>query len=264
VKTIRRIIVISLFSYTAAGIALFFMQTQMIYLPDDRKLADCSLPEGVEFWQQGEEHGLLGADGNANLLVFFHGNADMACDWRYLGVNHLNPLGYDVLVVEYPGYGGDGRKPSKLLIEGTIDTSYNWVAQQDYDKIVVMGYSLGTGAAAIYADRYGADQVILFAPFDSIYNVARGQGMVYPRALLTEDFDNIASLATVDADISILHGQDDKVIPASHSARLAIELQAMGRSVNRVVLTGLGHQDLFTGPIFDMFLQDVLPSGSGR
>ncbi len=257
-KTIRRIIAISLFSYTAAGFALFLMQTQIIYLPDDQKLADCNLPAGVEFWQQDDERGLLSDADNTNLLVFFHGNADMACDWRFLGVNHLNPLGYDVLVVEYPGYGGDGRKPSKQLIEATIDISHDWISQQNYDEIVLMGYSLGTGVAAIYAERYGADQVILFAPFDSIYNVARAQGLAFPRALLTEDYDNIASLANLNAPISIVHGAQDQVIPASHSANLEAELRRSGQTVTRIILLETGHTGLFANPFFDRFLKDVL------
>ncbi len=151
----------SLFSYAAAGIALFFMQGQLIYMPDDRQLADCNLPIGTTFWHQDNERGILADAGHDRLLIFFHGNADMACDWRYLGKNHLNTMGYDVLVMEYPGYGGDDRTPSKLLIEAMIDISHNWVSQQDYLGITVMGFSLGTGAASLYPERYGAEDNVI-------------------------------------------------------------------------------------------------------
>ena len=257
-KIISWMFAISLFSYTATGVALFFMQGQMIYMPDDLDLDGCNLPEGVEIWHQDSEQGLLADAGNTDLLVFFHGNADSACDWRFLAVNHLIPLGYDVLVVEFPGYGGDPRTPSKVLIETAIDSAADWVSGQEYDKIVLMGYSLGTGAASIYADRYGADQVILFAPYDSIYNVARAQGMAYPRFLLTEDFDNVRALHAVDAPIVILHGVADTVIPASHSAALEIELRAAGRNVTRSTLDGVGHLGLFDSPLFDEFMRETL------
>lgn len=257
-KLIRWIFGISLFSYTAAGVALFFMQGQMIYLPDERDLDDCTLPPNVAFWDHNGERGLLNEADNTNILIFFHGNADMACDWRYLGANHINALGYDVLVVEYPGYGGDTRSPGKTQIEAAIDASHDWVAAQGYAEIALMGHSLGTGAASIYAERYGADQVILFAPFDSIYNVARGQGMAYPRFLLTEDFDNAVSLADVNAPIAILHGAADQVIPASHSANLERELRASGHIVTRTVLEGVGHNGLFATPFFDQFIAEII------
>ncbi len=257
-QTISWIIAISLFSYTAAGLTLFLMQGKMIYQPDDQNLADCTLPEGAVFWQQNDEQGILSAAGNDKLLIFFHGNADSACNWRYLGVNHLNPLGYDVLVMEYPGYGGDARPPGKGLIEDMIVVSNAWVVAENYTETVVMGYSLGTGAASIYAAQFGADAVILFAPYDSIYEVARGQGIDYPRFLLTEDFDNITSLSDVDAPISIVHGALDQVIPASHSANLATVLQANGRDVTRRVLPNTGHTGLFETPFFDTFLTEIL------
>ena len=134
----------------------------------------------------------------------------------------------------------------------------DWVAAQEYAHVSVMGYSLGTGAAAIYAQDNGAAQVVLFAPFDSIYNVALAQGFKFPRALLREDFDNIAALTDVATPITIIHGEDDEVIAAKHSENLMRELAASGRDVRREVRAGVGHNGLFDNPPFDDFLRHTL------
>lgn len=247
---------ISSLYFLAAG-AVYSLQGDMLYFPNPTPLDECNTPEGVEIWQSGPEQGLI-ADADSNRLVlFFHGNAESACNWRYLGVNHLGPLGYDVLAFEYPGYSGDPRETSKLEIEAAVDNLHDWVAAQDYDKIYVMGYSLGTGVASIYAQDYPVHQVLLFAPYDSVYSVALGQGLIFPRFLLTEDFDNIAALESVAAPISILHGLQDTVIPAKHSANLFQALTASGREVIRETIN-TGHHGLFDSPAFDDYIASTL------
>ncbi len=257
-KILRGFIFLGVMTYGLAAAAAYFGQGKILYYPDTRPLADCNLPEGVEIWNEGGEQGLLATAGHENLLLFFHGNAGSACNWRFLGVNHLARLGYDVLVLEYPGYGGDSRTTSKQEIEVGLKVLADWVATQEYAHVSVMGYSIGTGAASIYARDNGAAQVVLFAPFDSIYNIALAQGLKFPRALLREDYDNIAALADVTAPITIAHGEADEVIPVTHSENLMRELQAVGRDVRREVRAGVGHNGLFESPAFDDFLRYTL------
>lgn len=244
--------------YFLAATAVYSLQGEMLYFPGDRALEDCDVPAGVELWQDGGEQGLLSQSGGNNLVLFFHGNSESACNWRYLGVNHLGPLGYDVLAVEYPGYSGDTRTPSKAAIVASLDVVDAWVDTQDYDHVYLMGYSLGSGAASLYAQKFGAYQVLLFAPYDSVYDVALGQGMLFPRFLLREDFDNIQALAGLDAPITILHGAADTVIPAQNSANLFAALLADGRDVKREVLVNTGHSGLFDSPAFDIYIRENL------
>ena len=257
-RFLRGILFLGVLGYGLAAAAAYLGQGRMLYAPDDKALGDCALPEGVEVWNSGIEQGLLSDANHDNLLLFFHGNAGSVCSWRYLGVNHAAVLGFDVLVLEYPGYGGDARKPGKGEIESGLKTLSAWVSAQNYTRVTVMGYSLGTGVAGLYARNFGADQVILFAPFDSIYNVALAQGLAFPRVLLREDFDNMQTLAAVNAPITIIHGADDVVIPVDHSLQLQINLTANGRDVRREVRAGVGHYGLFESPGFDTFLKHTL------
>ena len=230
----------------------------MVFHPPTRALASCNLPAGVAPWAYQGEQGLLAGQGGRKLLLFFHGNAGDACNWRYLGVNHLNKLGYDVLVLEYPGYGGDARAPSMQGVEAVVAAAAGWAEAQGYRQKVAMGYSLGTGAAAVFARDHGADKVVLFSPYDSIYNVAWSMGMVFPRVLLKTDFDNVAALSGLDAPVYIVHGARDFVIPARFSEALAGQLEASGGVVSRQVLAGVGHNGLFDSPRFDAMIQGIL------
>ncbi|MEE9455239.1 MAG: alpha/beta fold hydrolase [Paracoccaceae bacterium] len=257
-QKLRVFVLLPMVLYILATLGVYFWQDKLLYFPDTKTLSECDLPEGVEIWRAGAEQGLLSRNDNQNLMLFFHGNAGSACNWRYLGVNHLAAFGYDVLVVEYPGYGGDGQRPSKSGIEVTLEKTALWSVQEQYENISVMGDSLGSGAASIYAARYGAKAVFLFAPFDSVYNVAWGQGFLFPRFILTEGFDNIAMLADVDAPVMILHGLQDEVIAPRHSENLAQELLANGRQVHRETRAGIGHNGLFDNPEFDIYLQEML------
>lgn len=257
-RFLRRFIYLVSSIYVLAALGLFFVQGKMIYFPDARNLTDCNLPSGVEIWREGDEQGLLSASGNENLLLFFHGNGDSACNWRYLGVNHITQLGYDVLVVEYPGYGGDKRTPTKSLIEESLAVVNQWRQREPYSGVSVMGYSLGSGVASVYAQKYGADRVLLFAPYDSVYSVALGQGFYFPEFLLRENFDNIDALSSVGAIISILHGAEDAVIPAKHSEILFARLSDLGRIVRRDTIVGVDHNGLFDTPRFDRYMKEVL------
>ena len=237
---------------------LFTLQTKLIYFPDDRPLSDCTPPAPTQYLQVENEQSLVTQTGAKNLAIFFHGNAGSACNWRFLGANHLADLNYDTLVVEYPGYGGDERNPSKAEIEKMLPVINNWVEAQAYETTTIFGYSLGSGVGSLYAQTYGADQIILFAPFDSLYAVAFDQGIKVPRNMLTEDYDNIDALQSVDAPVHIIHGTGDTVIPASHSETLAIALSAAGLQVTRDTLPDRGHEGLFVSPEFDNMLQRVL------
>ena len=237
---------------------LFALQTKLIYVPDMRPLTDCMPPAATQYLQIDTEQSLVTQAGADNLVVFFHGNAGSACNWRYLGANHLAHLGYDTLVVEYPGFGGDERNTSKAEIMKMLPTVKSWVDAQAYETVTIFGYSLGGGVGSLYAQAYGADQIVLFAPFDSLYALVYDQGIKVPRNLLTEDYDNIDALQSVDAPIHILHGTADTIVPAYHSETLASALTDAGRQVTRDTLPNSGHGDLFDSPEFDNMLQRVL------
>ena len=104
----------------------------------------------------------------------------------------------------------------------------------------------------------GADRLILFAPFDSMLALLRGKGFVYPRFVLANDYDLTEDLAAGAPPTVIVHGTEDTLIPAHHSAALAAALQARGIPVTRILRPGKGHGGLFDDAFFGPFLAEHL------
>ncbi len=103
----------------AAG---FFWQRKMIYFPDRKMPAQDQIHmAGLRFWpdqhlNQAEDYrGLVATDpvtDATGTIIVFHGNAGAAWHRSYY-VHALAPLGYNVVLAEYPGYGGRNGDPSE-------------------------------------------------------------------------------------------------------------------------------------------------------
>lgn len=239
--------------YIAVGIGFLLVETRLLYHPDPTPIDDCSFPEGVEVIRIDGERALLTYTGSDALVVFYHGNGSRACNWRFLGVNHLSKLGYDVLVPEFPGYAGDPRTPSSDSILATAEIMRDWAAER-YSRVIVFGNSIGTGPASYHAGTGDSEQLILFAPFNSMYALLREKGFWYPRALLHNDYDNGAALIASTTPTIIVHGEDDTLIPVHHGRGLGDHLRAQGTPVTFIPRAGTGHNGLFAQPWFDDFL----------
>ncbi len=243
--------------YCLVGLGFRLMETRLLYHPDPTPMSACPLPEGVEIARVGAERGLLTATGSDTLVVFYHGNGSRACNWRFLGPNHVAPLGADTLVMEYPGYAGDDRAPSKDALLAAARAARDW-GRARYGRVIAFGNSIGTAPAAHHAAEGGADRLILFAPFDSMLSLLRGKGFVYPRALLRDDYDLTEDLARGAPSTVIVHGADDTLIPPRHSAALTAALDGQGVPVTRILRPGIEHNGLFDDAFFDPFLAEHL------
>lgn len=243
--------------YILVGAGFRLLETRLLYHPNPTPMAECPLPEGVEIVRIGGERALLTATGSDTLVVFYHGNGSRACNWRFLGPNHLAPLGIDTLVMEYPGYADDPRTPSRAGLLGTAVAARDW-GRARYGRVIAFGNSIGTAPAAHHAAQGGADRLILFAPFDSMLALLRGKGFVYPRFVLANDYDLIGDLAAGAPPTVIVHGTGDTLIPEHHSAALAAALEGQGTPVTRILRPGRGHGGLFDDAFFDAFLREHL------
>jgi pimeloyl-ACP methyl ester carboxylesterase len=68
-------------------------------------------------------------------------------------------------------------------------------------------------------------------------------------------FDSLARAPQVHASALVLIGADDTLIPPSHSQRLA---DAWGGPVERVVLDGVGHNDVHLHPAYNGAMRGFL------
>ncbi|MEM9387678.1 MAG: alpha/beta hydrolase [Pseudomonadota bacterium] len=157
----------------------------------------------------------------APLIVYAHGNAELAI-WSLERLAAYRALGFAVLLLEYPGYGGTAGSPSSASIEASALQAFDAViTRQDISegRVIAYGRSIGTGIASVLARERRVAALVLEAPFLSLRRLVSSKG--FPGFLLLDRFDNAAIVSTLGIPVLIYHGTEDAVIPHAHGQRLA-------------------------------------------
>jgi alpha-beta hydrolase superfamily lysophospholipase len=195
-KLLLRTIKLVLLVYLLICTGLYFFQERLIFFPE--KLAK---DYRFSFSQQCNElsistragtrlSGLLFSSSEKKGLVFFlHGNGGSLARWGGVA-GRYTALGYDVFVLDYPGYGkSEGRIRSQEQLYSAIQDAYDSLKKNYAEKdIIVMGYSIGTGLAANLASTNHPRMLVLHAPYFSMSDMMHHYYPVIPTFLLRYDF----------------------------------------------------------------------------
>src|ERR1019366_7245444 len=238
------------FGYLGGLALLFFAQRAFIFpIPQTLRTA----PEAAGF-PEAEEHVLTTADGEKVIVwhvpakpghpvvLYFHGNGDFLAGLvgRF---RDITSDGTGIVALSYRGYAGSGGRPSEqgLLLDAAAAYAFT-AARYSADRIVVWGFSLGSGVAvALAADRL-VGKLILEAPYTSIVDIAGSLLRIMPvRWLIRDQFRSDERIARVTAPLLIMHGVGDPTIPISFGERLF----ALAREPKQFVrFPQGGHDDL--------------------
>lgn len=178
------------------------------------------------------------AAGPVPVVISTHGNGEVIDLWVE-DFRRVRDAGVGVLLLEYPGYGRSGGRPSERSITATAIAAWDWLAARpevDAGRIVGWGRSLGGGAVCALAAERSLAALVLESSFTSVRDMARRMGVVGP--LVLDPFDNLHQVSRFDGPVLVLHGRRDGVIPFEHGQRLA----AAARSA-RMVEMDCGHND---------------------
>ena len=234
---------------------MLFFQRDLIYYPTGKDFWSCNTSDTTsEKVEINGERGLLSLGETDRIIIFYHGNQDSACNWRYIP-NHFGFVGDTTLVLEYPGYAGDDREITKENLFAHVDQVRAWLETQQYEEVYLVSYSIG-GALASYHASLGADKLLMFAPFDSLINVIWDKHLYYPEWMLYDNYNNISLLKQSDTEIYIMHGEEDTVIDESRSKALTEQLGS--RVQERIIVPGAGHQNLLQGNPFNQIIDKFL------
>lgn len=250
--------------YVLIGVALYFLQTKMIFMPEP-------LPQDYSYSFSGdfEEINLKTVDGavlNAlhfkvenpkGVILYFHGNAGELSRWGIV-VQKFVEMDYDVLVMDFRGYGKSTGALSQKALYNDAQLFYN-LLQKNYseNEIVVYGRSLGTTFATYVAANNHPKQLILEAPFYSLDEVASERFPIYPVSwVLKYHFPTYKYLKEVSCPILILHGTNDNVVNYKNSEKLS-KIRTKG-NLTFITFPNGNHHDLVNYKLYKSTLDSIL------
>jgi uncharacterized protein len=262
-KVLYRTIKLLLILYVLSCIVLYFFQEKLIFFPDqldkDYRFHFAQPFEELTIQTADGSHlnGLLfTADSSKGLIFYLHGNAGSLKDWGEVASRYTD-LHYSVFLLDYPGYGkSEGRIQSRDHLFQAIQSAYDSVKRRFQEaRIVVLGYSLGTGPAANLAANNHPKLLILQAPYYSMTDMMRHRFPIIPTFLLKYKIQTHEYLRHCKSPLVVFHGDQDEVIYYGSSLKLQAEMK---KGDTLITLRGQGHNGMTDNPDYVTAIRSLL------
>lgn len=185
----------------------------------------------------------------SSTIIYFGGNMQSSDNFFF----HLHEssnwgmfANYNFLMIDYPGYGYSSGTPNYNNIIKVADSIYQFVKESSYygnQKIIIMGFSLGTGVATYVASSHDIDGLILIAPYNNgqaLYNSVCNIFYGPLKLLVRNPFPSDQFAKKVETNVLIIASEDDEVIPF----RLSQKLSNSFNHANFITMAKLHHNDL--------------------
>ncbi|MGF1644389.1 MAG: alpha/beta hydrolase [Thiotrichales bacterium] len=234
---LRVLIVVWMLALTGCSRLFFIPDSMLVLRPDDVGLAfdDVVFPSSDNAHQL---HGwfLGGAEPVKGTVLFLHGNAQNI-SYHLASVRWLPARHFNVFLYDYRGFGASGGRST--IANAIADAPAAMAALRTRighadDRIAVFGQSLGgalsVAAVARHRDEMPVKAVILDSSFSGFQQIAREK---LEEAWLTRPLSGVLAtlfpnepdlLAAANAihpiPILLIHGLDDRIVPATHSQQL--------------------------------------------
>lgn len=256
VKKVGKITGILVGVYAIAYLAFFLVEDRFIFFSE-------SLPQNhvFEFNQNFKEYFIKTDSGDSlnallfktdepsrGLILYFHGNADNLQRWGNYAID-FTQLGFDILMVDYRGYGKSSGKPNEAILYKDAQVVSDWAKENiDYKNLIIYGRSLGTAVASKLAATVNPEVLILETPFDKINSVLYGFTSTYK-------LSNVNHIKEVTCPIVIIQGTEDWVVPLRSAERLKPFLKKDDRFV---LIEGGSHNNLRDFKLYHETLKSIL------
>lgn len=219
--------------YTVFSVFMYFIQDNILFQP--QPLAQ---EFQYQFEKEFEEFNLWTPDSIAlnalhfkvprpkGVILYYHGNAGNLARWGQIA-SQYTAYDYDVIVMDYRGYGKSGGSPSEESMYSDAQIFYDHVkSMYPENRIMLFGRSLGTSVSTYLAAQNKPGQLILETPFYSIQDVANTRFRYLPvQWLIKYEFPSFQYAPEVNCPTLILHGTRDGVVPFSSGQRLYLEFK---------------------------------------
>ena len=186
-------------------------------------------------------------DKDAPAVLYLHGSR-----WNLTGqlfrIEQLRALGFSVLAIDYRGFGQSlGQLPSETTVYEDARIAWERLVQlqPDPQRRLIYGHSLGGAVAVDLAAELGRDAgrsdspppvrgLIIESTFTNLADVATALAntSLPVRWLLSQKFDSLDKIADINMPVLIVHGTEDRYVPA----RFSEELFAAAREPKNLLL----------------------------
>src|SRR5687767_3790365 len=160
--------------YVLGGIALYFLQDYLLFRPVSLKR-----DHNYDFTEKHKDINIpITENSNLNIVQFFstdsvtkgvvlyfHGNKKNI-SWYAKYSPYFTRDGYEVWIIDYPGFGKSTGKFTEQILYDWADHMYNFARSKfNADSIIIYGKSMGTGIAAHLASVQPCKKLILETPY---------------------------------------------------------------------------------------------------
>ncbi|MFT3705947.1 MAG: alpha/beta fold hydrolase [Agriterribacter sp.] len=249
--------------YIIICVLLFLFQEKLIFFPK-RLPKDHSFKFNQPFEEiniRTKDNTLLNsilfkADSSRGVIFYLHGNAGCLDTWGDVAQTYTD-LHFDVFMIDYRGYGkSEGSINGQAQFFEDVQAAYDELkTKYAEDKIIVLGYSIGTGAAAKTASANNPKLLILQAPYYSLTDMMRHTYPIVPTFILKYKFETSDYLKQCKMPVVIFHGDRDEVIYYGSSLKLQKELKKEDRLIT---LAKQGHNGITENIYYKSELEKIL------
>ncbi|HTE12895.1 MAG TPA: alpha/beta fold hydrolase [Chitinophagaceae bacterium] len=262
-KTALNIVKITAIVCFCLCILLYFVQEKLIFFPE--KLAATykfKFDQGFEelYFKATDNTVLNGvlfkADSSRGLIFYLHGNAGSLASWGQIAKTYTD-LHYDLFMLDYRGYGkSEGSISNEKQFYEDVQLAYDSLKNRYNEKdITILGYSIGTGAAAKLAAANHPRLLILQAPYFSLIDMMKYRFRFIPSFILKYKFETNIFLSACKMPVVIFHGDKDEVIYYGSS----LKLKKLFKTTDTLItLSGEGHNGMSDNPAYLTELQKKL------
>ena len=194
------------------------------------------------------------------VIAYFHGNADNLHRWGKIAVE-FTKFGYDVLVMDYRGYGKSSGPRNEEYLYSDAQFFYDF-AKENYgeNKIIVYGRSLGGAFATKIAGENQPKMVILEATFYNLQDIVnrwlpgKVTDKVSPK--MTYHFLSNQNILKIKVPLYHFHGTKDSVVPLKSGKKLfeVFEKEHPKIAKKFIEIKGGTHEDLIK---YDEFIEEM-------
>lgn len=164
---------------------------------------------------------LFKAEKSKGLVFYLHGNAGTLETWGKIAKIYTS-LGYDIFILDYRSFGkSEGEIENEEQLSKDIAIAYQNISKNySEDKIIIAGYSIGSGFATKLALENKAKALILQAPYYNFLELSSSKAPFFPDFMKKFKLETNLYLPKIKSPIYIFHGTDDQLIPCENSVRL--------------------------------------------